>query len=265
MAQNVRDYVHDPPPEPPAPGDDALIRVRGTRDGLVLGVPEDARAVNSRAVAAALAAHLDGAEAFFNGTEVIVDLGEREITEDELSFYRLILEEREVTLRGFAASSPEGRAVLRKGGYHPLQPAAGAASPPVAPARGWDAGAQGQSQEAGEALYLRRTLRSGARVRHHGHLVIVGDINAGAEVIASGDIIVWGVVRGMVHAGALGDDGAIICALGLSPTQLRIGSHYALPPAEGRAKGKGKDKALGGPERVRLENGQLIVEPWKLK
>ncbi|MDP9371870.1 MAG: septum site-determining protein MinC, partial [Chloroflexota bacterium] len=125
----------------------------------------------------------------------------------------------------------------------------------------------GQAQEAGEALYLRRTLRSGARVRHHGNLVIVGDINAGAEVVASGDIIVWGVVRGMVHAGALGDDGAIICALGLAPTQLRIGSHYALPPAEQRAgaKGKGKEKAAGGPERVRLENGRLVVEPWKLK
>jgi septum site-determining protein MinC len=191
---------------------------------------------------------------------VIVDLGERDLGEDEIGYYRQTLEERGVVVRGFTAASPQGRAAIRKAGYHPLQ---------VAPLdRVGIAASQGPAQiahihpvnpEAGEALYLRRTLRSGARIRHHGNLVLLGDINAGAEVAASGDILVWGTIRGMVHAGALGNDDAIICALGLNPTQLRIGSHYALPPSEK------KGNSPGAPERVRLENGRLVVEPWKMK
>lgn len=252
MAHHVEAYVHDPPVN--QEGERTQVRVRGTRDGLVVSVPEDARAISPRQVATALAAHLDSAEAFFQGAEVIIDLGAREFTEDELSFYRLVLEEREMMVRGFTASTPEGRALLRRQGYHPLQIVT---EPPHVPVgRVPDTGAQ--PAETTQALYLRRTLRSGARVRHHGSLVIVGDVNAGAEIIATGDIIVWGVVRGTVHAGALGDDGAIICALGLHPTQLRIGSHYALPPTDK------KGKPTRGPERARLENGQVIVESWKL-
>lgn len=254
MAQHVDANAHDPPPgeglEP------VTIRVRGTRDGLVLSVPEDTATAPARDVASALARHLDTAEAFFQGAEVIVDLGARDFTEPEISFYRLVLEEREVGIRGFTAKTPEGRALLRRLGYHPLQvegerPRATAPQPN-------GAASSVQLAEGAEALYLRRTLRSGARVRHHGNLVVVGDINAGAEAIAAGDIVVWGTVRGTVHAGALGDDQAIICGLGLLPTQLRIGSHYALPPAEK------KGKPARGPERARLDNGQVIVEPWKL-
>jgi septum site-determining protein MinC len=262
----VRDshaYVHDPPagePEAtPAGAGDSAIGVRGTRDGLVLSVPEDARRAGVREVAAALAAHLDGADSFFAGAEVIVDLGAREISADEVSFYRLVLEEREVIVRGFTASSPEGRALLRKEGYHPLQ-----VVEPKQPA----AGPGGRGAEEVETLYLRRTLRSGTRIRHHGNLVVVGDINPGAEATASGDIIVWGVARGMLHAGALGDEGAIVCALELIPTQLRIGSYYALTPADKGAKAKGredKDKRPGVPERARLEGGRIVVAPWKAK
>jgi septum site-determining protein MinC len=50
----------------------------------------------------------------------------------------------------------------------------------------------------------------------------MGDVNAGAEIIANGNVIVWGRVRGVIHAGAKGDRSAVICALDLSATQLRI-------------------------------------------
>jgi septum site-determining protein MinC len=234
--------------------------VRGTRDGLLLTVPDDARAVPPREVAGALAAHVASAEAFFGGAEVIVDLGQREISEEEVAAYRRVLEDRGVIVRGFTASSPPAREILRKQGYHPLHvvPVERQPAPQQLPPQ---QGIAAAPSDVVEALYLRRTLRSGARVRHHGHLIIVGDVNPGAEVAASGDIIVWGVVRGTIHAGALGDNGAIICALGLTPTQLRIGSHYALPPSE-TAK---KASRPAGPERARLEQGRLIVEPWNAK
>jgi septum site-determining protein MinC len=72
------------------------------------------------------------------------------------------------------------------------------------------------------ALFLNKTLRSGTRIEFSGHVVVVGDVNPGAEIVAEGNVLVWGRVRGMIHAGAKGDTSAFICALDLSPTQLRI-------------------------------------------
>ncbi|HNH79876.1 MAG TPA: septum site-determining protein MinC, partial [Anaerolineales bacterium] len=67
-----------------------------------------------------------------------------------------------------------------------------------------------------------KTLRSGTRVEFPGNIVIVGDVNPGAEIVAEGNVVVWGRVRGMIHAGAKGDRSAYICALDLSANQLRI-------------------------------------------
>src|SRR6476646_1078951 len=114
MAQHAPAYAHDPPADLAG-----QIRARGTRDGLLLSVPEDAQAVPPRAVAAALIAHLEGAEAFFQGADIIIDLGERDITEDEVVFYRTTLAERQIEVRGFTAASAPGRAIIRKQGYHP--------------------------------------------------------------------------------------------------------------------------------------------------
>ena len=80
------------------------------------------------------------------------------------------------------------------------------------------------------AILVRRTLRSGYSLQHSGHVVVIGDVNPGAEIIAGGDVIVWGHLRGMVHAGAEGNDDAVVCALDLAPTQLRIGGLIATTP-----------------------------------
>jgi septum site-determining protein MinC len=72
------------------------------------------------------------------------------------------------------------------------------------------------------ALFINKTLRSGTRIEYPGHVVVMGDVNPGAEIVAEGNVIVWGRVRGMIHAGAKGDRSAFICALDLSANQLRI-------------------------------------------
>jgi septum site-determining protein MinC len=56
-----------------------------------------------------------------------------------------------------------------------------------------------------EPLYLETTLRSGTEVRHPGSVVVVGDVNPGSTVIADGNILIWGRLRGIAHAGANGD------------------------------------------------------------
>ncbi|MEN9204050.1 MAG: septum site-determining protein MinC [Thermostichus sp. DG_1_6_bins_120] len=82
-------------------------------------------------------------------------------------------------------------------------------------------------------LYLRSTVRSGTAVRHNGSVFLLGDLNPGGEIIAGGDVWVWGRLRGLVHAGANGDPKALILALQLDPTQLRIADQVARPPEGG--------------------------------
>ncbi len=79
-------------------------------------------------------------------------------------------------------------------------------------------------------LYLQTTLRSGAEIRHPGTVVLVGDLNPGSAIVAGGDIVVWGRLRGLVHAGSEGNDRCLILALQMEPTQLRIADVVARPP-----------------------------------
>jgi septum site-determining protein MinC len=83
-----------------------------------------------------------------------------------------------------------------------------------------------------EPLYLETTLRSGGEVRHPGSVVVVGDTNPGSAIIADGDILVWGRLRGVAHAGAHGDRDRQIMALQMEPTQLRIADQVARAPAK---------------------------------
>ncbi len=81
-----------------------------------------------------------------------------------------------------------------------------------------------------EPLYLKTTVRSGATIRHPGMVIILGDVNPGGEVIADGDIIIWGGLRGIAHAGAKGNQVCRIMALRMEATQLRIASRVARVP-----------------------------------
>ncbi|NJK29435.1 MAG: septum site-determining protein MinC [Acaryochloris sp. RU_4_1] len=85
-------------------------------------------------------------------------------------------------------------------------------------------------QKEAEPLYIQTTLRSGAEVRHPGSVIIIGDLNPGSSVVADGDIVVWGRLRGVAHAGASGNDKSRIMALQMEPTQLRIGEWVARAP-----------------------------------
>jgi septum site-determining protein MinC len=85
-------------------------------------------------------------------------------------------------------------------------------------------------------LVLERTVRSGNVVRFAGDVTIFGDVNAGAHIEADGNIIVLGALRGLAHAGARGDENALIIAFELDAPQLRIARNFGLseetePPA----------------------------------
>jgi septum site-determining protein MinC len=81
-----------------------------------------------------------------------------------------------------------------------------------------------------EPLYMEMTIRSGVEIRHPGTVIVLGDINPGGIVIADADILVWGRLRGVAHAGATGNKDCLIMALQMEPTQLRIADAVARAP-----------------------------------
>jgi septum site-determining protein MinC len=104
--------------------------------------------------------------------------------------------------------------------------------------------------ESVTTLYHTGTLRGGQALHHVGNLVVVGDVNPGAEVVATGDVLVFGRLAGVAHAGAQGNEGARVYALQLQPVQLRIGSRIAAED--------GPKSRPGRPE-VALVRGEHIV------
>jgi septum site-determining protein MinC len=102
-------------------------------------------------------------------------------------------------------------------------------------------------------LYHRGTLRGGQALHNLGNLVVIGDVNPGAELVASGDIVVFGALRGVAHAGAQGDRAARVIALELAATQLRI--------ATAIASGDAGDKPRG-PEHASIVGDRIVVVPF---
>jgi septum site-determining protein MinC len=86
------------------------------------------------------------------------------------------------------------------------------------------------AQPLADALYLQMTVRSGHLIRHPGSVIILGDLNPGGIVVADGDILVWGRLRGIAHAGAGGNRECLIMAVQMEPTQLRIADAVARAP-----------------------------------
>jgi septum site-determining protein MinC len=106
----------------------------------------------------------------------------------------------------------------------------------------------------GETLILSRTIRSGGLVESTGSLIVLGDVNAGAELIAEDDIIVIGALRGIAHAGATGNEQAVIWAQKILSPQLRIAGVLA--------QGDGSDTEPKGAEVAYLKNGQIALRLW---
>ena len=97
------------------------------------------------------------------------------------------------------------------------------------------------------------TLRSGDHRHAAGSLLVLGDVNPGAQVSATGHVMVWGRLRGIAHAGRSGDRGARIVALHLHPLQLRIADQVARGPAEA--------PPAGLAEKAHLVNGRIQIDP----
>lgn len=115
-----------------------------------------------------------------------------------------------------------------------------------------------QTDNYKDTILIKRTIRSGQRIKYPTNIVIIGDVNPGAEIIAAGDIVVFGRLRGVVHAGAKGSTEAQVVALNLEPTQLRISSIISRPPEEEKTARRLR------PERAFIKENTIIVEEFDL-
>jgi len=219
------------------------LPIKGVRDGLLVTVPQDGAWLDVRAD---LLATIDERGEFFRGARLVLQVEDRPLGAAELGSLRDSLAKRETALWAVLSSLPSTRAAAADLGLEISLPGPRPAEE--------DDEAETPESEWDQAVFLQRTLRSGMSVRHPGHVVVLGDVNPGAEIIAGGHVLVWGRVRGVVHAGAGGDTQATVAALDLAPTQLRIAGHIAVSP---------KRRGTVRPEIALIRDGQLVAEPWE--
>ena len=112
-------------------------------------------------------------------------------------------------------------------------------------------------EDDANAKVVYGTIRSGQRLETPFSLIVVGDVNPGADLVAGGDIIVLGSLRGTAHAAAYDDDAfdRVIIALQMQPMQLRIGSIIS----------RGSDDKVRGAEIARIENRKIVVEAFNAR
>lgn len=245
------------------------IAIKGTRNGLLLTLEPE---TPFSELLHALADRLAEAPAFFRGAALSVDtsrrmlrVSERVQLEDLLAHYQMSILPLGQMLPAVTSRSTgqrdgktitlsplEDTSVSPTAASSPQVPASPLLTP-TSPAGEQEAQAR-DLREATDTLFLRRTVRSGQAIHHASNVVVLGDVNPGAEIVAGGDIIVWGVLRGMVHAGYPENEQALVCALQLAPVQLRI-AHLLSRPPEGF-------ETQPRPEVAMIRQGRIVVETW---
>lgn len=222
---------------------DPKVEFKGIREGLLVTISGEGEWQSAEST---LFNELNKQGDFLKGAKLILDVENFILNAATLGKLRDVLSDRGISLWAVISNSPTTEQTAQILGLatkiHQPHP-----SPEIRPLD--------TQLDGDEGILLTRTLRSGNSVEYSGHITIIGDVNPGAEVVSGGNIVVWGKLRGMVHAGAEGDKNALVCALRLMPTQLRIADKIAIPPeTEGDMQ----------PEIAIIRDGQVVAEPWKM-
>lgn len=238
-----------------APSPDAAnatsITIKGRADGVLIEIGRGGWSD----LMEQLSERLRQAAGFFRGGKVTLNVGLRPLQEDELRLVRSVLEQFGMTL-GVVRSASEQTCQLAL--------AFGLAASLDAP-DGLQAQPAASNHETLQHFVYRGNLRSGQVLRRRETVLVLGDVNPGSQVISHGDILVWGRLRGIAHAGATGDEHAIIAALSMEPTQLRIAGLIAiLPEIDSTIMDKwfGRRTEEKRPEIAYVADEQIFVESW---
>ena len=177
---------------------------------------------------------MNKARSFFKGAKVTVQTGSRELSEPEQTALFGILNEHGLVVQQLQNNSENevAKNLNQKG--------------------------KKTANEFINTITVKKTVRSGQKIQFEGNLLIIGDVNPGAEVIASGDIVVLGKLRGIAHAGADGNSSAQIFALQLNPVQIRIADIFT----RDSEKNRGFKNSNSGPEVARIKDKMIVVERY---
>lgn len=220
------------------------IQIKGIREGLLIILEEG----EWQEVHDFLLEQIDQQAEFLRGARIALDVGNQVLKAVDLGQLRSQLSDRDISLWAVISNSPITEQTAQTLGIATrlVKAKPEQVEQPVSTA----------THNGEQAVLLHRTLRSGFSIHFPGHVVVIGDVNPGAEIIAGGDIVIWGRLRGMAHAGAEGNAEALICALDLMPTQLRIADQISITP---------KQRKKVQPEMVRIKDGEVVAEPWNPK
>jgi septum site-determining protein MinC len=221
----------------------AKVQIKGIREGLLITVRNE----DWPGAKTALQEVVKEQSEFLRGGRLILDVGNHVIRAAELGQIRDMLTEDGLALWAVLSNSPVTEQNAQS---------LGLATRINKPRSEQTTYSIETALTGEEAVLVRRTLRSGFSLQHTGHVTVIGDVNPGGEIVAGGNIVVWGRLRGMVHAGAEGDEAAVVCAMDLAPTQLRIAGHIATTP---------KRRGKAQPEIARIVDGQVVAVPWQPK
>lgn len=213
------------------------IVFKGNNEGLVIVIPDDYdfdKAKND------IEEKVQSAARFFKGAKIKVTYRGITLTEQQEEILKSVLDEKsgaiieslskddESKLNTFIAKTPQKAQVPSRKLFF-------------------------SEGDEGPCRFVRNTIRSGTRIEFDGSVIVLGDVNPGGEIVASGNVVVLGALRGMVHAGSGGNRDSFIYALNLKPTQIRIAEAIARMP-------EGGTESTIRPELAKIKDGIIEVE-----
>jgi len=180
---------------------------KGGKSGIIVLLDEEA---SFEEISVVLRDKVRSASGFFSGSSTSLAFKGKELNEDEIvSLLKIIDEETDLSLTF-------------------VEDLTGPVVATISPEK------TTTPKPATDTYFHKHSLRNGQTIIQNGSVVVLGDVNHGAEVVATGNVLIFGALRGMVHAGSGGDEDAFICAMDFQPTQImRIASEKVQFPGEG--------------------------------
>ncbi len=213
-----------------------IISLKGTRLGILMSIVEDEPFSK---VLECLEHRFKSNRQFFGNSPISLDLGWREIDEEELDGLLSLFQREKIHLMGIISSSLNTRRVCESRGLKVIIGRLGLADHKGreklmkrrevqrSSSPSFQSTVEVEQHKAlkgtDDTLLIRKTVRSGQKIEFSGNLVIMGDVNPAAEVRSGGDLIILGALRGIAHAGYNNKEGnPVIIAFKFRPTQIKI-------------------------------------------
>ena len=255
--------------------DPILVRVNGRGWNIDFTLDDK---VDCHVLVDSLRQHLSGSSGWFKGFPVAVNVGARATNLDDLRMIRDVIEgEHHIPISRFelgdaaslesALSEGVGVTVNLGQNGHSQDSRDAFLFAPQEPSSKVQSDVEDSKPASPEPLVIKSTCRSGLAVSHDGDLIVLGDVNPGAELAAAGDIVVAGALRGAAHAGFndVGASSSVIVAATLEPLLLRIGNHVRTEePKKKKPKSPAKTAEIAYVKR----GASISVEPftsWRRK